>query len=109
MTLSQIAFAIGLRGGDFNTLTPSFVIDSSRCLANILSRSCNRYSYRSCSPMASRNCCSAQDALGGQSHAMNQALAVVLNHDEHIQQSKRCSHGDEETAGNDSLSVQAQK
>jgi len=29
MTLSQIAVAIGLRGGDLKTLTPSFVIDSS--------------------------------------------------------------------------------
>jgi hypothetical protein len=30
MTRSQIAFAVGLRGGDFSTLTPSFTIDSSR-------------------------------------------------------------------------------
>ena len=36
---SQIAFAIGLRGGDFNTLTPSFAIDPSRCFAKIQSRS----------------------------------------------------------------------
>ena len=41
--------------------------------------------------------------------AMNQAPAAVLNHDEHIQQSKRCSHGGEEITGNDPLSVQAQK
>jgi hypothetical protein len=39
MTLSHIALAVGLRGGDFNTLTPSLVIDSSRWLAKILSRS----------------------------------------------------------------------
>jgi hypothetical protein len=39
MIRSQIAFAIGLRGGDFNTLTPSFAIDPSRCFAKIQSRS----------------------------------------------------------------------
>ena len=42
MTRSQIALAIGLRGGDFNTLIPSFFTDSSRCWAKILSRSCNK-------------------------------------------------------------------
>ena len=39
MTRSQIALALGLRGGDFRTVTPSLSIDSSRCLAKILSRS----------------------------------------------------------------------
>ena len=39
MTRSQIELAIGLRGGDFKTLTPSLPIDSSRRLAIILSRS----------------------------------------------------------------------
>ncbi len=38
-TRSQIAFAVGLCGGDFSTWTPSFAIDSSRCFAKILSRS----------------------------------------------------------------------
>ena len=39
MTRSQTALALGLWGGDFNTVTPSFPIDSSRCWAKILSRS----------------------------------------------------------------------
>jgi len=39
ITHSQIAFAFGQRGGDFSTVRPSALIDSSRCLANILSRS----------------------------------------------------------------------
>jgi hypothetical protein len=41
-SFAKIALAIGLRGGDFNTFTPSSIIDSSRCLAKILSRSCNK-------------------------------------------------------------------
>jgi hypothetical protein len=64
MSLSQIEVAVGLRGGDFNTLTPSFTIDSSRCVAKMLSRSCSRYSYLSCGPIDSRNCCSVQAAVG---------------------------------------------
>ena len=36
---AKIVVALGLRGGDFNTVTPSFPIDSSRCWAKILSRS----------------------------------------------------------------------
>jgi hypothetical protein len=44
MTRSQMELAIGLRGGNFNTVIPSRPIDSSRCLAKMLSRSCSRYS-----------------------------------------------------------------
>ena len=40
MTLSQIAFAFGLHGGDFNTSTPRRLTDSPRCAAKMLSRSC---------------------------------------------------------------------
>ena len=43
MTLSQIAFAFGQRGGDFNSLMPSRLIDSSRGAEKTLSRSCSRY------------------------------------------------------------------
>ena len=64
MTRSQIAFAFGQRGGDFNTSMPSLFTDSSRCLAKMLSRSCSRYWYRSSNPMASRSRCSVQAALG---------------------------------------------
>jgi hypothetical protein len=39
--------------------------------------------------------------------AMDQAPAVVLDHDKHIQQTKGRGHGDEEIVGNDPLSVQA--
>jgi hypothetical protein len=39
--------------------------------------------------------------------AMDQAPAVVLDHDKHIQQTKGRGHGDEEIAGNDPLRVQA--
>jgi hypothetical protein len=39
ITRSQIAFAFGLRGGDFSTLIPSRRIDSSRWFAKMLSRS----------------------------------------------------------------------
>src|ERR1017187_9680875 len=42
MTRSQMELAIGLRGGDFNTVIPSRPIDSSRCLAKMLSRSCRQ-------------------------------------------------------------------
>ena len=38
---------------------------------------------------------------------MNEPAIVVLNDDKHIQKTKGCRHGDEEIAGNDSLSVQA--
>ena len=41
--------------------------------------------------------------------AMDQAPAAVLNHDEHVQLAKRCSHGDEEIARYDPLGVQAQE
>jgi hypothetical protein len=41
-TRSQIALAIGQRGGDFNTLIPRLAIDSPRCSAKILSRSRSR-------------------------------------------------------------------
>jgi hypothetical protein len=64
MTLSQIALAIGHRGGDFNTVVPSRFTDSSRCFAKILSRSCSRYLYRCSNPTASRNCCSVQAEVG---------------------------------------------
>ena len=39
--------------------------------------------------------------------AMDQAPAVVLDDDKHIQQTKGRGHRDEEIAGNDPLSVQA--
>ena len=39
---SQIAFAIGLRGGDFRTLNPKPLMDASKLLAKMLSRSCIR-------------------------------------------------------------------
>lgn len=39
--------------------------------------------------------------------AIDQAPAVVLDHDKHIQQTKGRGYGDEEIAGNDPLSVQA--
>ena len=39
ITRSQIAFAVGLRGGDFSTLKPRWRMDSSRSLAKMLSRS----------------------------------------------------------------------
>src|ERR1022692_143643 len=41
--------------------------------------------------------------------AMDQAPAAVLNHHEHIQQSKRRGDGDEEIARYDPLGVQAQE
>src|SRR5450631_4113028 len=34
--------------------------------------------------------------------AMDQAATVMLDHHEHVQQSKRCGDGDEEIAGNES-------
>ena len=40
---------------------------------------------------------------------MNEPATVILNDDKHIQKTKGCRHGDEEVAGNDSLSVQAQE
>jgi hypothetical protein len=40
--------------------------------------------------------------------AMDQAPAAVLDHHEHVQQSKRRSDGDEEITRNDPLGVQAQ-
>jgi hypothetical protein len=40
---------------------------------------------------------------------MNQATAVVLDHNKHIQQTKGRGYSNEEIAGNDSLSVQAQE
>jgi glycerol-3-phosphate dehydrogenase len=39
MTRSQIAFAFGLANGESNTSRPNARIDSSRCLAKMLSRS----------------------------------------------------------------------
>jgi hypothetical protein len=39
ITRSQIALAIGLRGGDLRTFSPSRSIDSSRLFAKMLSRS----------------------------------------------------------------------
>jgi hypothetical protein len=41
--------------------------------------------------------------------AMDQAPTVVLNDHKHIQQTKGRGYGDEEIAGNDSLSVKAQE
>jgi len=40
---------------------------------------------------------------------MDQASAVVLDHNKHIQQTKGRGYGNEEIAGNDFLSVQAQE
>jgi hypothetical protein len=39
ITRSQIALAFGPCGGDFSALKPSALIDSSKCLAKMLSRS----------------------------------------------------------------------
>ena len=39
----------------------------------------------------------------------NETAAVVLDHDEHVQQSESRRDGYEEVAGNDSLGVQAQE
>jgi len=39
--------------------------------------------------------------------AMDQAATAMLDHHEHVQQSKRRGDGDEEIAGNESLGVQA--
>lgn len=64
MTRSQIAFAVGLCGGDFSMLRPSALIDSSRCFAKMPSRSWSRYRCFPSSPTTSRNCCSVQSALG---------------------------------------------
>src|SRR6266404_2376795 len=58
------SLAFGHCGGDFNTVTPSRVTKSSRCLAKILSQSCSRYWYCSSKPTASRSCCSVQVAVG---------------------------------------------
>jgi ABC-type proline/glycine betaine transport system ATPase subunit len=38
ITRSQIAFAFGLCGGDLSTVSPRFLIDSSKRLAKMLSR-----------------------------------------------------------------------
>ena len=43
ITRSQIAFAFGLCGGDLRTVSPSRLMDSSKCLAKMLSRSWSRY------------------------------------------------------------------
>jgi len=43
MTRSQIALAVGVRGGDFSTVSPSRLMESSRCPAKMLSRSWRRY------------------------------------------------------------------
>ena len=37
--VDALAFALGERGGDFSTRKPNALIESSKCLANILSRS----------------------------------------------------------------------
>jgi hypothetical protein len=39
ITRSEIALAFGLCGGDLSTVTPRFLIDSSRLIAKMLSRS----------------------------------------------------------------------
>jgi hypothetical protein len=41
--------------------------------------------------------------------AMDQAPAVVLDHDKHVQQTKGRGYGSEEIAGNNPLSMQAQE
>jgi hypothetical protein len=41
--------------------------------------------------------------------AMDQAPAVVLDHDKHVQQTKGRGYGSEEIAGNNALSMQAQE
>ena len=43
MTRSQIALTFGQCGGDFYTLMPRRLPDSSRCSAKMLSRSCSIY------------------------------------------------------------------
>ena len=43
ITRSQIALAFGLCGGDLSAVSPSFVIDASKLLAKMLSRSWRRY------------------------------------------------------------------
>jgi hypothetical protein len=40
---------------------------------------------------------------------MDQATAVVFDHNKHVQQTKGHGYGHEEITGNDSLSVQAQE
>jgi hypothetical protein len=105
ITLSQIEFAVGLRGGLFKTRSPSRWMDSSSSAEKMLSRSCSRYAYRSSYPTASRNCCRVHSAVGcavtfkvDQSTAV---MAVMFDDDEHIQDSKRAGHRDTEITGYD--------
>ena len=110
MTLSQIELAVGLCGGDFNTLTPSLTMDSSRCwekcyrdhaagIRTVLLQS-NRLTQLLQRPSRSR--------VRGDI-AMNQASTAMLDDHEYIQLSKGYGDGEEKVTGNDPLGVQTKK
>jgi hypothetical protein len=87
ITRSQIAFAIGLRGGDFNTLTPSRPIESSRCLgknaiAIVKQVFVSLFEPNGLAQLLQRPTGTWVDG----DVAMDQTPAVVLDHHEHVQQ-----------------------
>ena len=101
ITRSQIEFAFGLATGDRNTSTPRALIELSRCLAKIASRSWIRYLWLSASPMTSLSCCSAWLGRACGDVHVRQSARAVLDDDKHVQHPKRCRDGDEEVAGED--------
>jgi hypothetical protein len=110
MTLSQIELVVGLCGGDFNTLTPSLTMDSSRCWAKnaiaimqqvfVRLLQSNRLTQLLQRPSRSR--------VRGDI-AMNQASTAMLDDHEYIQLSKGYGDGEEKATGNDPLGMQPKK
>lgn len=82
-TRSQRAFAFGLLGGLFNTRSPSRWMDSSSSAEKMLPR-----------PLRGRMRCHVK---------VNQSTAVMLDNDEHVQDSEGAGHCDTEVTRDDRL------
>jgi hypothetical protein len=109
MTRSQMAFALGLRGGLFHTRSPNRRIDSANSAENGIAIMQQALISLLATHRLSQLLPPPHRRRMRRHIEVNKSTAVMLYDDQHIQDAERAGHGDKKITGDDTSSMVAKK